>query len=485
MKTVNSALLAVIASLGLQTTDASEAVLVGGGYDVHGSQGQIELNVKWVQSVLADQGVPTSTFFTDGDATGPDVHYQLSGGQTNSAFEPLARVFGDWVLNSRRYREHTVDNVIGSTRSDELVPALQDIIDSTADTSLLFVYNGHGSQSFSTPDQVTLNLWDNTTLSANELHGIVKRRKEPFRYIFTQCYSGGFHRLAYQHPSDGLEVSKSPRCGFTAESAYRLAEGCSASIEIDDYRDYTTYFFAALSGNERDGEIVSRDPDTNEDGVTTLREAHLFTLEEAYSTDLSRSSSEDYLMNWQPWFLRWLPAPVNLPNNEYAQLFRTLAGRNNISLTKKAAHDIRAQLNATQSLIKEAQDKRLELRKQEHELQFSLQSSLTDKWPALLGPYTGAYQKMAQDGELATVSLTISELAEYNSLVAVQNQDSALDETLLDLERRATQYQKLLRLRQLSVLKQQLLEYGSDAQRADYESLLSCEDAPLQSAQAE
>ncbi len=248
-----------------------------------------------MQGILEDENVPTATFFTDADETGADVHYQLPLDQTTKIHEPLTRVFGDWVLHARRYRENDVANVSGSTRRDELIPALYDVINATADTDLLFVYNGHGSESLTTPDQVTLNLWDNTTLSANELHGIVQARTAPFRYVFTQCYSGGFHRLAYENPSAGLVLREAPRCGFTAESAYRLAEGCSASIETDDYRDYTTYFFAALSGNERDGNIISRNPDTNDDGMTTLREAHLFTLEEAYSTDLSRSTSEDTL----------------------------------------------------------------------------------------------------------------------------------------------------------------------------------------------
>lgn len=481
MKQAISTLLAALLLLPFQTNLATEAVLVGGGYDVHGSQGQIELNVNWVQGILEDQGVPTATYFTDGDETGSDVHFQLPPGQTIQAHEPLARVFGDWVLHARRYREHNVANVRGSTRREKLIPALRDAIDTTPDTDLLFVYNGHGSQSPSTPDQVTLNLWGNTTLSANELHGIIEPRKAAFRYVFTQCYSGGFHRLAYQNPSSGLELAKSPRCGFTAESAYQLAEGCSASVEADDYRDYTTYFFSALSGNERNGDIVSRNPDTNNDGVTTLREAHLFTLEEAYSTDLSRSTSEDYLTQWQPWHLRWLPPSRNLPNNEYAQIFRDLANRDNIPLTGKVGQEIRSQLHDTKTRISDTQRQHQTLRQTEVALQYTLQYELSSVWPDLLGPYTGAYQKMAASGELNTIAATISERTDYEALVEVQNKSRTLALALLDLERKATQYQKLLRLRRLAMLKQQMAEYGSSSERADYASLVSCEDVPLQS----
>lgn len=477
----SSLLLSTVLVVVPATTLASDttAVLIGGGYDIHGSQGQIELNVKWVQGVLEQQNADVHTFFTDGNETGLDVHYNLAANQRDSALEPLARVFGDWVLENRRYRENTVADVSGSTRRTDLEPSLRTLIDESADQDLLLVYNGHGSQSFTTPDHVTLNLWDNTTITANELHSLIKPRKSPFKFIFTQCYSGGFHRLAYDNPSRGLALANSPRCGFTAESAYRLAEGCSASIETDDYRDYTTYFFSALSGYERNGDIISHDPDLNRDGVTSLREAHLFTLEEAFSTDLSRSTSEDYLTQWQPWYLRWLPGQKNLPNNEYSRIFRELAERHDIELTDSIVTDIRQKLSAVDDSINQLMQQRYGLRNQTLELQLELQTTLVDQWPSLLGPYTGAYQAMARSGELLSVSNELASNATYKNLKTLQDQDYALDDTLLQLEREATQYQKLLRMRHLSVLQQQLAEYGSEQEKNDYQSLLSCEESPL------
>lgn len=458
---------------------SSDAVLIGGGYDVHGSQGQIELNVKWVQAVLNARGLSVTTYFTDGNATGPDVHYQLSPGDIDSAFEPLARVFGDWVMENRRYREHDITNVSGSTRRSELEPALRDIIAGSADKDLLLVYNGHGSQSPTSPDQVTLDLWDNTSVTANELHEWLKPRSAASRFVFTQCYSGGFHRLAYENPAAGLALSDVPRCGFTAESAYRLAEGCSASIDTDDYRDYTTYFFAALSGFERNGEIISHNPDIDEDGITSLREAHLFTLKEAFSTDLSRSTSEDYLTQWQPWYLRWLPAPRNLPNNEYARLFRELASRYDIELNATSARVIRQQLEATESSMHTLAEQQRALDEQALAIQYELQNQLSHNWPALLGPYTGAYQALASSGELVQVASAVQAIPNYRQLVDLQDQMTTMELALLEQERLATQYQKLLRLRHLALLQQQLSEYGNDVEQADYASLLACEEVPL------
>ncbi|ASJ70243.1 hypothetical protein [Granulosicoccus antarcticus] len=468
---------------------STEAVLIGGGYNVHGSQGQIELNVKWVQSILETQNITVDTYFTDGDEPGADVHYVVVPEQGQSRTEPLARVFYDWVLENRRYREHSVPNVLGSTRRNELEPKLRDIIERTDDQDLLLVYNGHGSQSMTTPDRVTLNLWDDTTLTARELHEMLEPRTAPFRFVFTQCYSGGFHRLAYKESQKGLELNSTPRCGFTAESAYRLAEGCSASIDTDDYRDYTTYFFAALAGEDRNGQATSHNPDANKDGITTLREAHLYTLEQAVSTDLSRSTSEDYLDQWQPWYLRWLPSPAILPDNEYSRMFAQLASQYEIdtpvgtAAVDTAAGAAPAAIRQKLALNDQQQQATIEqrhlLENQIGRKQIELQLALMQHWPELMGPYTGAYQTLASNGSLLLIADQISQMPDYSSLVEAQTQFADLDLELLEQERLGTQLHKLIRLRQLALLKQQISEYGSNQEQLDYHSLVACEDTPL------
>ncbi|MGQ7847731.1 hypothetical protein ACUNV4_24775 [Granulosicoccus sp. 3-233] len=470
---------ALYLSLSAPSVRADDALLIGGGYNLQGSQGQIELNVKWVQGILQAQGLSVSTYFTDGREAGPDVHYMVDPSTQSSPLEALARVFGDWGLENRRYRENEVAEVLGSTRRNELEPRLRQIFERGEDEELLLVYNGHGSQSYTTPDEVTLNLWDDTTLSASELHELLEPQRSAFRFVFTQCYSGGFHRLAYADSAQGSELSETPRCGFTAESAYRLAEGCSASIDTDDYRDYTTFFFAALSGRERGGDIIGRDPDRNKDGTTTLREAHLYTLEEAYSTDLSRSTSEDYLDQWQPWYLRWLPTSASLPDNEYAALFRNLATRHDVALNDDTRNNLRQALADADQALDSLAGERLSLEQQMQQLQYQLQYRLVGQWPELMGPYTAAYQKMAADGLLREIAEQTERLPEYRQLQQLQDRYASLDLDMLDRERQATQYQKMIRLRRLAQLKQQLAEHGSVQEQADYQALLSCEEAPL------
>lgn len=494
-RTVQFILIACTICLPSRTVSADQAILIGGGYNINGSQGQIELNVKWVQDVLKQSNIPVTTFFTDGDNPEPDVHYQQTNANSAGSaeegteaaaidelankLEPVARLFGNQYLNQQRYRSHTVENVRGSTRASELSESLRSLLSSAPGDPTFIVYNGHGKQSQSTVDKVTLELWDDTKLTANELHSILDESNATSRFVFTQCYSGGFHRLAYENPEKGLELSSNTRCGFTAESAYRLAEGCSASINTDDYRDYTTYFFAALNGYDRNGEILGQTTDTNDDGDVTLREAHLYTLEHAHSTDLSRSTSEDYLTRWEPWYLKWTAARQGLPNNEYAKLYRTLADKHGIPLGNGAAKSIRNTLEMYNQTAEDLLARRLELRSELADVQDNLLTSATNLWPALMGPYTAQFQAMAANGQLLDVADWLKEQPDYQKLMDLQLEDDSIDNSLLDTERNLTQMQKLFHFRKLANLKYQLYQHGDQTHIRDYERLVSCEDAPL------
>ncbi len=466
------------------SAQADQAVLIGGGYNLGTSQGQIELNVQWVQDVLNKTDMPVITYFTDGSDPGPDVHYAISPealDEQSKNFEALSRVFGQQQKNLQKYKTHSIENVNGSTNADTLKPALEALFKSAPDEPTVLVYNGHGAQSSSTPEQVTMELWDDTSMTAEELHGILENSNAPTRFVFTQCYSGGFHRIAYKNPSKGLELSDNLRCGFTAVSAYSVAEGCSASINTDDYRDYTSFFFAALSGYERDSDIISYDPDTNRDGVTSLREAHMYTLIEAQSTDISRSTSEDYLSRWEPWHLKWLAKTKTMPSNEYAKLFRDLAKKHDLPLEMDIANTIRemqSDIEQEKILLDERRKSRLD---QQRTIQSRLISRSSNRWPALLGPYTAGYEQMAASGELQKVSAWLAQQDEYAELVQLQLEDSQLEAQLLEADRNITQMQKLLHYRKLANLKQQLYDYGSSSDINNYETLLACEESPIQS----
>lgn len=459
------------------TAHTDDVILIGGGYDPSSSQVQIEANVIWAQQVMTELGLNTSTWFSDGEAPQADV---VLGSEfaTSSPLEPIARVFGDRHRDRLQYRNHQVSDVIGGTEVSGLLPALQDRLTQQQEPVFL-MYNGHGSPTPDTEAGVSINLWDRTTLSARDLHDLVTSSTNPMRWVFTQCFSGGFHRLAYENVDDGLTLTEPPRCGFTAESAYNVAEGCSASLTTDDYRDYSTYFLAALSGRERNGDFVLNELDLNGDGLNSPREAHLFTLEQADSTDLSRATSEDYLEAWQPWFLRWLPLRPQLPDNEYSRVYRNIASRLQISLTTDTPKQLRLDIRELQAQVHDLQLRRQSLQQEERALQQILIQDLTGRYPALLGPYTAQYVELVNSGEILEIADAIAGRPDYTDLVIAQDADDALDEKLLSVERAITQRLKMLRMRRLAHLVDQLDRHGSDSSKRDYASLVSCEERPL------
>jgi len=463
---------------------ADEAVLIAGGPDPASSPEDVELTALWIENILDTAGLPLTTFFTDGESIGPDVYFKVSQDTAESPLMPLARLFGDDVVERRRYRENELPELAGGTRRDLLEPLFENLLERTRDEPLLLIYNGQGSRSGERhAADASLDLWGNTTLRASELHALIEKRRprarEPFRYLFTQCHSGGFHRLAYQDANTGIELAAATRCGFTAESAWQRSESCSARADDHEQSSYSTFFLAALDDRERDGSVLTRNPDVDADGDVSLREAHFHALELAHSTDFARSTSEDWLERWQPWYLRWLPVSSHLPNNEYARLFRSLATRTGLPLDNRVGQTLRERLSTHR---KELDALRVERDSREQSLEASrldLQREATRRWQALRAPYTSAYRTLAMGNELIDIAAWIARQPDYAELVEHLGVLSRLELQILGRERDITAVHKLLRLRRLADLKGQLAEHGKPHEQASYARLLDCEELPL------
>lgn len=459
------------------TATADEAVIIGGGYHLNASQGQIELNVQYAKDSLESKGLNVTTYFTDGGNPGNDVFIQHQE-PIDATYDALSRVLGNHVEQYKEYRSHNIDDVAGSTQREELLPNLHSYFSSATQPQWL-IYNGHGRQSQSTPDQVTLELWNNTRLTAQELHEELKASSQPLRYAFTQCYSGGFHSIAYEKSNNSLTPAKPLRCGFTAVSAYSLAEGCSASINTDDYRDYTTHFFAALTGFERNGDILLHEPDEDKSGDVSPREAHFYTLLNANSTDLSWSTSEDFLNRWEPWYLKWTPQTKTIPNNEYAKLFRELAKAQEIPLEDNSVNEVRNQLSTLtknrHQLVQKINMSALAIKT----LRRDIAKPITAKWPAIMAPFTVGFQQLSKEGTLEEINAAIETDEKYALLLEQQNLMGELETSTVAIEREITQLEKLLHLRRMATLKDQLMKFGSETDIQSYQEFVACEELPL------
>ena len=79
-------------------------------------------------------------------------------------------------------------------------------------------------------------------------------------------------------------------------SKLALLSAVRQSVNEADYRDYSSSFFAGLSGRSRTGEPVSS-ADYNKDGRVSYAEAHAFAKVDEKTTDWPISTSEAWLQN--------------------------------------------------------------------------------------------------------------------------------------------------------------------------------------------
>jgi hypothetical protein len=460
--------------------------IIGGGPNPESSQAQIEFNVNWVVSVLSTKNGGDDRklhiYYTNGSGLGRDVVRWKKPEETKEKLQPLARVFGGLTENGNHYYEHRIPGVSGGTAANELRANLErEFAGLVPGDRALLIYNGHGYQD---PDDAagnTLRLWHDTSLSVREMDRILAKANPavPMRFVFTQCYSGGFARLIRPEARDVASLGTSKRCGFFAESEDRESEGCSARINVGDFRDYSTYFFAALNGKTRAGEPIGVDPDRNHDGSISLFEAHLFALSQAHNADLPRSTSEVFLERWQPWYLRWADTGAE-PDNEYGRMSQEVAMRNGLppsgrqliqALTEKRK-TLSDQISARKAEM-EALDQNIE------SMQKLIRGDVALRWPEAASPYTLNYKYFLRN-DLGTAQDFIVSHPRYAELVFKQERRSEIKyEEMPNLDRDITQFDKIVRLRKLARLQWQFERTASKRDRMWFRDLKSCEDEPL------
>jgi hypothetical protein len=462
---------------------ADDVWLVGGGYDVRNSEAEIEQNVLWIRRILQGQ-VPSARlhiYFTDGDDPWPDVKVWRPAPDSTASMQPLARVFDTYYLNGESFRNHQVPDVEGKSTADVVSRGLsRDISQLRAGDDGLLIYLGHGSEGEVKQGGNRLDLWGNSELTASDLQALFAAA-EPgvrLRFVLTQCYAGGFYRLVEASSAAGSGNTRGERCGFMAVPADEPAEGCTAAMDNGDYRGYSTYFFAALQGRNRDGSPLLVVPDRNGDGRVTLLEAHLYALRAARSTDLPLATSEQFLLRWSPWYL-----PLLRVNNESDNAYRQIAGQ--------LADDLE-QEDVSVSGASARRSYRKQLERDMHRLdveQQRLQASIADarsriraliemRWPETLVAHTQAYREFLQH-KLGSVQAFILSHPDYAQLKSDQDAYWVLDGQILEQERRLRQVDRLEHLQALARLRDGLRQYGSETARAAYEQLRHCEDQPL------
>lgn len=276
---------------------------IGGGYSPSGNQASIESNVLYSQRVLKSSA-PNSVnhvYFSDGDNKGRDVEI-LDRNAVPKPNRLMAEFFGSTTNLGLSYRNHRVANVRGATKPETIRTWFDQVGSTMHQNDRLFVYvtaHGSGSRDRNNSHETTIAMWNNTALKMTEFVKLLDQLPDGVEVVcvMVQCHAGGFARLIFNGGDPDAGLSPQKRIGFFATVHDRQAAGCTPEVDEESYVEYSTYFWAALSGTDRLGNQIEL-PDYDNDGKVSLEEAHAYVILKANTIDLPLKSSGEFLTKW-------------------------------------------------------------------------------------------------------------------------------------------------------------------------------------------
>lgn len=276
---------------------------IGGGYSPGSNQASIESNVLYSQRVLSARSDDSlnHVYFADGDSKGADVEV-LDRNSVPEANQLMAEFFGSTTNLGLSYRNNVVANIRGASNPENIrkwfgtVGAKMD-----AGDRLVVYVTAHGGRSRdrNNSHETTIAMWGNSSLRMTEFVKLLDGLPEGVEVVcvMVQCHAGGFARFIFNGGDPDAGLSPQQRVGFFATVHDRQAAGCTPEVDQKSYVEYSTYFWAALSGRDRLGEVIEP-PDYDNDGRVSLEEAHAYVILTADTIDLPLKSSGEFLTKW-------------------------------------------------------------------------------------------------------------------------------------------------------------------------------------------
>jgi hypothetical protein len=194
-----------------------------------------------------------------------------------------------------QFKAPEILNVKGATTFGNLQSYFQELA-SLKDNKPLFLYfTGHGGKNTKDLDNNHFYLWNDDSLSVKQLAKMLdKSPQKPVVMMMSQCFSGSFANFIYEGGDPKRPVALQTRCGFFATIKTLPSVGCTPEVNEADYKDYSSSFFAGLSGRDRMGKKVAS-ADYNKDGKISYIEAHAFAKVDEKTRDFPISTSESWL----------------------------------------------------------------------------------------------------------------------------------------------------------------------------------------------
>lgn len=262
-----------------QRSTQSFLVFGGGGAPSY-NEIALEKNMLYFQRSLRELGYALNSapiYFANGNTSEKTVRYLDEKGD-------------------QQFKAHNIPNVQGASSIANLQTWMAQAAKEKTTTPLFFYFSGHGGHNRVNEDNSSLLMWRDRELSVQNFTAMLDRlpQNKPFVTMMSQCYSGSFANLIYNGGNPNKGIALQTRCGFFATIKSRPSVGCTPEVNEADYRDYSSSFFAGLTGRDRIGRKVAS-ADYNKDGRTSYSEAHAYAKIDKFTTDLPVSTSEAWL----------------------------------------------------------------------------------------------------------------------------------------------------------------------------------------------
>jgi hypothetical protein len=266
----------------------------------------------------------------------------------------------------------------------------------------------------------------------------------------------------------------------------RVAAGCTSDIDEENYQEYSSFFWAGLSGHNRGGQSVAP-PDFDGDGHVSLAESHAYALLNSNTIDISIKTSDtllraisktkadnvpDLLTADAPYgqlIAKARPAELAVLDGLSAQF--ELSGNDRIPAARKTLDDIKKQ---QQEVDKQKGSRNRELK----QISTQILGALKLRWPELANRWHPRVQELLLSSGDQLVAAA-AEHPRYSDFQRLQTEVANLGEQHLDLERRWAKCQRLLYVAESVALAANLERVATPEQVARYQALVTAENGQL------
>jgi len=427
---------------------------IGGGESPTNNQVSLEKNVLYLQRFLSDSGlgsIPHEIYFANGKETGRDIQFIDPTTPAPKVNQLLAQIFDREDGLDASYRAHSIPGVKGAANRAAIGGWFNSIGPKLAAGDRLFIYfSGHGGAG-KPARNTTFALWSEGAMPVKEFIGLLDKvdPKVQVVLIMVQCHAGGFADVIFKDGSAGMNIVPANRCGFFATTPERMAAGCTADIEEDNYREYSTYFWAALYGKTRTGQAVRR-PDYDGDGHVSLAEAHAYVQITSDTIDIPLATSDVFLRSCSKLGNKDRPDLLAAEDDVEKLVEAATPSQKNVIEQLSAQLELKQdrRLGETKALAEKLDKERkgIDKRKVQNEmrgLRGQIQSAVKQRWPELSNPWhpktIAIMQKEADD-----VIKAIEKHPRYKRFDELGNELGRLETRSTDLERKWVKCQRLM-----------------------------------------